>query len=321
MKSISAISPKIKLWDISPKLEGGDLAEWLRAVEGGHFTSEEEFGTAFAEADIICGFGTPKDIIGRAPNLKWIHCVLAGVEHLLNADIISSPVIVTNSRGLYGIQVSEFALQLMMLFAKKAPLYLQQKREKKWESFYPTLLNSKTVGVVGLGSIGQRVARLAKAFGMRVLAVRVNSSIRCDDVDTIIPIKKLQELLGESDYVVLAVPLTRETRNLISEAELRAMKPTAYLINVARGGIVNEDALVHAIEENCIGGAGLDVFSTEPLPANSKLWDLPNVIISPHVAGITTDTDKVETQLFCNNLKRYLNGEELLNVVNKEKGY
>jgi phosphoglycerate dehydrogenase-like enzyme len=179
------------------------------------------------------------------------------------------------------------------------------------------------VGIVGLGSIGKDVARLAKAFDMRVVALRKSAKrvTRSRYVDLMLPSKQLPVLLTQSDFVVLTLPLTPETKNLIGERELRTMKSTAYLINVARGGIVDEDILIRALSENWIAGAGLDTFVTEPLPPDSRLWDLTNVILSPHIAGSVPNIDVTVTKLFCENLRRYLNGKKLLNVVDKKKGY
>lgn len=179
------------------------------------------------------------------------------------------------------------------------------------------------MGIVGLGSIGREVARLAKAFGMRVIATRRSAKLisRARYVDILLPREHQIELLSDSDFVVLTLPLTPETRRLIGEKELRAMKSTAYLINVARGGIVDEEALIHALNARWIAGAGLDVFATEPLPADSRLWELPNVIFTPHIGGATEDYVLRATKVFHENLRRYLNGKKLLNVVDKKKGY
>ena len=174
---------------------------------------------------------------------------------------------------------------------------------------------------MGLGSIGRAVAKLAKGFGMRVVAVDVRQAARARYVDLMLPVKLLSRLLTESDFVVLTLPLTSETYRLIGEEELRVMRATAYLINVSRGNIVDEAALIRALNEHWIAGAGLDVFATEPLSPESKLWELPNVIFSPHVAGEMEGYNIIATELFCENLRNYLNGRKLVNVVDKKKGY
>jgi phosphoglycerate dehydrogenase-like enzyme len=237
--------------------------------------------------------------------------------------MVESPVTLTNVSGIHAIPISEFVIGLMLMFVKQAPFCFQLKCEKKWERFTPEALNSKTVGIVGLGSIGREVARLAKAFGMRVMATRRSARQvgHARYVDIMLPPEQLNRLLAESDFVVLAVPFTPETSNLIGRKELRKMRPTACLINIARGGIVDEAALVRALEEHWIAGAGLDVFATEPLPADSRLWELPNVIFSPHIAGGLGDYAVRATEIFAENLKRYLAGKRLLNVVDKKRGY
>jgi D-2-hydroxyacid dehydrogenase (NADP+) len=179
------------------------------------------------------------------------------------------------------------------------------------------------VGIVGLGHIGREAARLAKAFGMRVLATRRSAKQvgQARYVDTMLPIKQLRRLLTESDFVVLSLPLTQETRQIIGEVELRSMKPTAYLINIARGSLIDEESLVRALEEKRIAGAGLDVFAREPPPAESPLWGFPNVIISPHIAGGMEDYVERATGVFVENLRRYIQGKKLINIVDKERGY
>ena len=173
------------------------------------------------------------------------------------------------------------------------------------------------------GSIGREVARLCKAFGMRVIATRrsAKQSARARYVDKLLPVKQLKQLLGESDYVVIATPLTPETTGLIGTEELKAMKPTGYIINIGRGGIIDEEALIQALDEKQIAGAGLDVTAIEPLPTDSRLWDFENVILTPHVSGGMEDYMKRATDLFCKNLERYLNNKRLLNVIDKTRGY
>jgi len=314
LRQIAAINPKIKVRDVS---------DFINAENRGDFSSKEQFDTLLAEAEIICGSGPPKNVIARAPKLKWIQTTNAGVDDFLDSDIIRSSVIVTNASGIHAVSIGECVLELMLMFVKKTPLCFWLKQERQWKRFSLTVLRSKTVGIVGLGSIGREVARLSKAFGMRVVAIRrlTKQVVRARNVDIMLPQDQLCQLLSESDFVVLTLPLTPETNKLIGEEELRTMKPTAYLLNVARGNVVDEAALIRALDENWIAGAGLDVFATEPLPAESRLWELPNVIFSPHVAGEMEDYYMQATELFCENLRRYLNGKKLLNVVNKKKGY
>lgn len=319
LRQIAAVSPKIKLQDASSLWDAPDIVTTERKGD----TSDKRFNALLSQAEVIYGYRPPKNVIARAPKLKWIQTMLAGVDHILDNDIVSSPVILTNTSGIHTIQVSEVVFEMMLMFVKQAPLCFQSKQKKQWQRFTPAVLHSKTVGIVGLGSIGKGVARLAKAFGMRVVATRRSAKrvTRARYVDTLLPGEQLPVLLSESDFVVLALPLTPETDKLIGEKELKAMKSTAYLINVGRGGTVDEEALIRALNENWIAGAGLDTFTTEPLPADSRLWELPNVIISPHVAGKLKNYTAAATDLFCENLRRYLSGKKLLNVVDKKKGY
>lgn len=314
LRQIASISPEIKVWYAS------DLA---RADEGGDFSSKEQFDELLAKAEVLYAWRLPQNVIARAPNLKWIQVMFAGVDSFLHGDIRQSSVIITNVRGMNAVPVAESVLELMLMFVKRAPLCFRLKQEKQWKSFVPAVLYSRTVGIVGLGSIGREVARLAKVFGMRVVATRKSAKKvgRARYVDVLLPSGQLRQLLLESDFVVLALPLTSETSSLIGEQELRTMKSTAYLINIARGGIVDERALIHALDEGWIAGAGLDVFATEPLPTESRLWELPNLIFSPHVTGDMEDYNTRATGLFCENLRRYLKGEKLLNVIDKKKGY
>ncbi len=301
-----------------------DASELLRAERRGDAAARKELDALLAEAEVIYGFRLPEDVTRRAPKLKWVQVMSAGVDRFLkDEEFRRSRVILTNVSGIHAVPIGEFVMGLMLMFAKGAPLCFQMKQRREWRQFVPSVLRSRTVGIVGLGSIGGEVARLSKAFGMRVVAVRrsVPRSGGARYVDVLLPPERLRQLLSESDFVVLALPLTPETRGLIGEAELRSMRPTAYLINIARGEIVDEEALVRALEEGWIAGAGLDVFATEPLPPDSRLWELPNVVFSPHIAGGMEDYIQRATEVFCENLKRYLSGRRLLNVVDKRKGY
>jgi phosphoglycerate dehydrogenase-like enzyme len=321
----SGIGPELlrQIVSVSPKIKVTDASNLFRGELKGDAAAKAKLDALLAKAEVIYGLRLPQDVLTRAPKLKWIQVMSAGVDRFLDIDMIDSPVTLTNVSGIHAIPISEFVIGLMLMFVKQAPFCFQLKCEKKWERFTPEALNSKTVGIVGLGSIGREVARLAKAFGMRVMATRRSARQvgRARYVDIMLPPEQLNRLLVESDFVVLAVPFTPETSNLIGRKELRRMRPTACLINIARGGIVDESALVRALEECWIAGAGLDVFATEPLPSDSRLWELPNVIFSPHIAGGMGDYVAHATEIFAENLKRYLAGKRLFNVVDKKRGY
>ncbi len=314
LRQITKVSSQVKLRDIS------DL---IVAEQREDFSRKEELDALLAESEVIYAFRLPKNVIARAPTLKWVQVMSAGVDRFLDNEFRQSSVILTNVSGIHATAISEIVLGLMLMFAKQAPLCFQLKQQKQWKRFTPAVLRSKTVGIVGLGHIGREVARLAKALGMRVIATRRSARrvISARYVVVLLPQEQRPHLLSDSGFVVLSLPLTPETNELIGEEELRMMKSTAYIINIARGNIVDEKALIRALEEKWIAGAGLDVFAIEPLPADSKLWEFPNVILTPHIAGDMEDYNARATRIFCENLRRYLNGEKLLNVVSKKKGY
>ena len=270
----------------------------------------------------------PADITDRAPKLRWVQLTSAGVDRLLDGDLAKSGVAITTASGIHAVPVGEYVMGVMLAFAKGLPGAIRAQAERTWRPYLAEELYDKTLGIVGLGAIGGYVAKLAKADGMRVLAVRRSTKRRStgegaglDDVDELLPLADLPYLLSEADYVVIAVPLTAESRGLIGEQELRAMKPTARIINIARGPIIDEVALVRALKEKWIGGAALDVFEQEPLPPESELWGMENVILTPHISGGTPVYMERAVELFCDNLRRYLAGEPLRNTVQVERGY
>ena len=285
--------------------------------------AKQEFENFLKEAEVILGHRMPKNLVKRAPKLKWFQAMSAGIDLLLNEDFRNSEVILTNMSGISAIAVAETALALMLVLSKNLQRCVEQKQQKLWKQFHPQLLNGKTLGIIGLGSIGREVAHLGKPFGMKVIAVEYSTlpASKTKDVDLILPPDRLPQLLNESDYVVICLPLTSETKNLIGEAQMKSMKPTAYLINISRGHIVDEDALGKALKENWIAGAGLDVFSTEPLSQDSELWSFPNMIITPHIAGFLADYNQRTTEFFCKNIKRYMQRKKLMNIVDKKKGF
>ncbi len=324
--------------NLSPRISVKDASLLVQAELQGDSSSKAELDAMLAEAEVILGAGShdpgsdlPLNLIPRTPRLKWFHSVAAGVDSFLypdhaavtsNTAIRESSITVTNASGSHTAEMTELVIENMLQLAKRAPDRCQWKREKQWVEYSPALLRDKTVGILGMG-YGREVARLAKAFGMKVIATRRSArpGDRMKNVDVLLPPDQLPRLLAESDYVVVLLPLTTETYQMLGEKELRAMKPTAFLINNSRGKIIDEPALIRALEEGWIAGAGLDVFEIEPLPPDSKLWSLPNVVYSPHVGGDPLGLwDKLTVQ-FGQNLLRYLEGKQLYNVINKLKGY
>lgn len=312
-QQILAISPRIRLWDISGLID---------REKRGDFRTREQLNDILGNTEIYFGSPLPDNIISRAPDLKWIQSPLAGTDQYLLPEVIGSPVILTKAK-IHGEQISETVFCMMLMLARKSLEHFRAQQQKKWVRVDPVVLHGKTLGILGLGNIGLAVARLAKAFNMKVLAMKAHPQGRYKDVDNIYSSAGLLEIMKQSDFVVIILPITEETKNLIGEKELRLMKTTSFLINVARGGIVDENALVHALQQKWIAGAAFDVFATDPqpLPPDSRLWDLPNLIITPHNAGHRPDYVELVTRQFCINLKRYINGRELTSIVDKEKGY
>ncbi|MFL5653727.1 MAG: D-2-hydroxyacid dehydrogenase [Ktedonobacteraceae bacterium] len=294
-------------------------------------TRTDEFLARLPEAEIICSYWMPANWRQLAPHLHWLQCSGAGVDGLLPTGVLDadSGVIVTTATGVHATTISEYVFGSILMFNRNWPemVRLQDRhvwpRSASWYNLGARELVDQTVGIIGLGHIGRRVAQLARAFGMHVLATHrtVSNGEKDPDVDQLYPMEQLQELLCLSDYVVLAVPLTQETEKLMGEAELRVMPRNAYLVNVARGRVVDEEALIRALQERWIAGAGLDVTEEEPLPANSPLYSMPNVILTPHISGLSAHYDKRLTALFAENLQRYRSGQPLRNRYDPERGY
>ncbi|MEW6547813.1 MAG: D-2-hydroxyacid dehydrogenase [Bacillota bacterium] len=272
------------------------------------------------EADVIYGTRLSGPAAARARRLKWVHAPAAGVDRLLTPELVSSPVLVTCSRGLHAHSLSEHTFALMLALARRLPDFWEDRRFRRWERREGRVLAGGTLLVLGLGAVGVEVARKGVAFGMRVLGIR-RAPGPVPGVEEVAGPDSLHRMLGRADWVVLCVPLTAETRKMIGERELKAMKPSACLINVARGEVVDEPALVAALKAGWIAGAGLDVFATEPLPPQSELWGLPNVVLTPHMGGSMEDYEERALEIFVDNLRRFLAGEPLLNVVDKQRGY
>jgi len=266
-----------------------------------------------------------------APHLRWLQCSGAGVDGLQPTGVLDSDsgVIVTTATGIHATTISEYVFGSMLMFNRNWPemMRLQVRhiwpRSANWYNLSRRELMDQTLAIIGLGHIGRRVAHLGRAFGMRVLATRrsVSEGEQDPDVDQLYPMERLHDVLRESDYIVLAVPLTPETDKLIGEPELRVMRNNAYLVNVARGRVIDEAALIRALREGWIGGAGLDVATEEPLSSNSPLYTMPNVILTPHISGVSVHYDDRLTKLFADNLRRYRAGETLRNRYEPQRGY
>lgn len=254
--------------------------------------------------------------IFQLESLRWFHTFSAGVDSPAFQVLIDRGTMLTNSAGASAPSIAQHVLAMMLYRSKRIDELREQQRRGEWMQIRGRDLTGQTVGIIGTGNIGGEVARLAKAFGMRVIGAR-RSGKKARWVDEQVPLGRLTHLLRESDFVVLACPLTAETENLIGESELRAMKPTTTLINVARGRVVDETALVRALQDGTIAGACLDVFVREPLPETSPLWQMPNVVITPHNSGISPLNMERAMTIFIDNLARFVAGTPLRNRVRR----
>lgn len=282
------------------------------------------------DTDVLYSVRFNPEDLKLAKRLQWLQLSSAGATHVLFPEMIESSIIVTNSRGLHAIPIAEHTLGMMLMLARKLHEAYRYQLEGNWarkEMFarYPSFseLHSRTVGIVGLGSIGLAVAERAKALGMQVIATKRTGGAKPPCVDELLGPDKLHlhSLLHTADFVVIAAPLTPETHGLIGEQELRAMKPTAYIFNVGRGAIIQEAVLIRALKEEWIAGAGLDVTEVEPLPAESELLRLPNILVTPHYSGLRSHYWDHALAIFKPNLSKFLSGEPLTNVVDKRAGY
>ena len=267
-------------------------------------------------------------LLARCPSLRWVHSATAGVERVLTPAAAERGLLITNARGVFSDPIAEYTMMMILAIVRRLPELMELQRERTWQPLPARELRQVTIGIVGLGSIGRAVARLSVAFGARVIATRrdpdsVTSDGEAipDGLDRILPHEQLPELLAESDFVVLALPLTKETDKLMDAQRLAMMKPGAWLINIARGRLVAERALLRALRDGKLGGAVLDTLNEEPLPPSSPLWDAPGVIVTPHTSWSSGRVLDRSIELFCDNLSRYRNGDELLNRVGPGAGY
>ena len=287
----------------------------------------DALGSAVAEARVLFYWaGATEDIRGilaGAPKLEWIHTRHAGMDRILFPELIASAIPLTNGSGVFSESLGEFAMLGALYFAKDGPRRLKSKAERRWDVFDNDEVSKQTLGVVGHGDIGRAVAWRAKALGMRVLALRRDTSPRAGDehVDQVYGADGLHAMLPECDYVAVTAPLTPETTGMIGRPEFELMKPTAVILNVGRGPVIDEAAMVEALRTRRIKGAALDVFDVEPLPADSPFWDLDNVLLSAHSADHVEGWVEDAVLFFVDQFKRWRNGEPLKNVVNKQAGY
>jgi len=290
--------------------------------------NDDDLKTKIDSLDILVAYKINEKIFSHSSKtLKWVHLGSAGIEQSLFPEILKSKTIITNASGIHAGPVSEFVMGMILYFSKQflgCEKFKSNQKWAQWELAKKTIqLKNKTIGIIGFGEIGKSIAQKAKAFDMKVIATRrlqkkiENKKI----VDELIPLSELTYLLKNSDYIVVACPLTPLTNGMISKAELGKMKSSAFIINIARGAIIDESALIHALKENKIAGAGLDVFENEPLDKDSPLFELDNVFLSPHISGNFPEYQHDVVVQFAENLNRYLSGKSLKNRVCKKRLY
>jgi phosphoglycerate dehydrogenase-like enzyme len=290
----------------------------------------ETLDRAAPEADVILYSGlTGKTSFAhvwkRAKNVRWVHSLSAGVEKLLIPEFVESPVPLTNARGVFKRPLAEFVVLGMLYFFKHVRRLVENQRNHRWDDFLVDWLPGKVMGVVGYGEIGRECATLAKALGVKIYATRRKPELSSSDpiLDRVFRVTDLREMLKQVDVVVAAAPLTPATRHMLSGPEFDVMKPSAIVMNVGRGPVIDETALIKALQDKRVAGAALDVFEQEPLASESPLWDMENVLISPHCTDRTREPDWLDlsAKCFVENFERFLAAKPLMNVVDKEAGY
>jgi phosphoglycerate dehydrogenase-like enzyme len=339
MTPIQPAMPEIKptlLWPSSARVEYTNVPAAVEEAFAHEFPelrivvarNPEAYIKVLPEVEILVSAKLKPEHFALCRKLRWIHSPMAGVTSLLFPALAASNVVLTNGRTVHSVPVAEQTLALMFALARRIPSCVRWQAQRFWgqdESWHPGAapfeLEGKTLGMVGLGAIGHELVKRVRPLAMRVIAVKRDPSKGGERVDRVFPPRELHSMLAEADFVVLAAPDTPENIRLIGEAELRRMKPMAYLINVARGALIDTDALVNALQAGVIAGAGLDVTDPEPLPPEHPLWTLPNVIITPHLGGASDRFWEREATLLRNNLRRYLAGQPLVNIVDKGRGY
>ncbi|KAB8125542.1 D-2-hydroxyacid dehydrogenase [Gracilibacillus oryzae] len=313
---------------INANLEGKLIDEIKQVIPDWEVTADKDpdkIKNELESAEIVLHWRKAAEPILLENNnqLKWAQTFSAGVNSLPLEKLQQKNVALTSANGIHAYPISETIFALMLALTRNIHTYVRQQEKKTWHHAGLKLeIHKKTIGIIGVGAIGQETAKIAKAFGMKVLGVR-HSGKQTDNVDEMYTPDKLADLLPQCDYVVITLPLTEETTGMFGREEFQQMKKSAFLINIGRGKIVKEDELIHSLKDGEIAGAGLDVFEEEPLPEKSPLWEMENVIITPHTAGATEYYDeRVIRDIFIPNLKHYLEtGEPNVNVVDYKKGY
>jgi len=283
--------------------------------------------TAIEDAEVVVCGKLPPELLSAAPRLRWISFWSAGLDKAVTPEMEERHLLLTNASGVHGPNIAEQVLAWMLMFSRRMPVLFRAQLGHEWKAARdvpPDELTGQTLGIAGFGRIGEALAVRARAFGMRIVASKRDTTKRYDgsiEPDALYATDRLPEMLAESDHVCVAIPLAPNTHHLFNKTLIAHMKPGAYFYNISRGKLVDESALIEALQEGRLAGAGLDVFETEPLPADSPLWAMENVIITPHVAGLTPHYFTRAAALFADNLERYLAGEPLQNLYDAKRGY
>jgi phosphoglycerate dehydrogenase-like enzyme len=327
MHVLIAIHHRVQAWTIQPA-HVDELRRRFPHITFLHSTTRDTDIELAEPAEIAFALGLPKEAVARAAQLKWVHCSGHAVGHFPLADLGVRGVTVTNSRGIQSTPIAEHVMACLLALARRLPQTMRDQQERLWRpneligDASPWVLSGRTLGVIGVGTIGEAIAVRAKAFGMRVIGVRRHPKRqRPAGFDEVLGAADMDRVLELADIVVVAAPLTTDTNLLLDTDAIATMKPGAIVVNIARGQLLDEEALANALAEGRLGGAVLDVFTTEPLPAHSPFWSAPNVIVTPHTSGFRAEHFDAVIDLFSENLTRFEQGVELLNVVDLKAGY
>jgi phosphoglycerate dehydrogenase-like enzyme len=278
---------------------------------------EEEVRERLPEVEVLFAWEFPMQLLTLAERLRWFQVMGAGLERLAGAGVPDG-IVITNMKGIFGTAMAEYALAYMLAHTQSVRRIYAQQETRTWEQFEPALLDGKTAGVIGLGSIGREIARRCAAFGMRVIGVN-RSGAPVPEVGRTYAVAEIEQFLPECDFLISVVPQTGESTGLLNAERLALLKRTAFYVNVGRGNIVDLDALGAALSSGRLAGAAVDVFPTEPLAADHPIWSTPNVTVTPHISGVNRPEDV--TGVFLDNLSRYMAGEPLINAVDLKRGY
>ena len=326
-KLVICVWHHFSLWNPPPEMAGRIRECWpeMRVM---HVPNYDGLAAELPDTDIFVGFSLRPEQFGQARKLKWLHSTAAGVGQLMYPELRKSGIKVTNASGVHTIPMAEHILGMLVAMVRRFPDCFRYQRKAHWAQqelwdlpVRPRELHGQTLLLIGFGAVGRAVAMAVRALGMRVWAVTRSGEGDRELAEKIVPVERLHEVLPEADFVILAAPETPETRRMIGAPEFACMKASAYFMNVSRGALLDEPALIAALERRAIAGAALDVASQEPLPPDSPLWKLENAFITPHMSAVSEHLWTRQTDLLITNLERWFSGDELLNRVDLERGY